>query len=416
MYGSVRSGILLFALAAICVGGAAEAFESYPVHQRDHGRPAAISAEALGDTFGRVDDPAFSAAPTFVDKGDSTSAFCTDAAINIAGSGPANPYPSLIGVAGTSGVITEVGLRLRNVLHTNTARLLLRLQHPSGPVVALNGSGFDPSMPPYPTATFADWRYSDRAQIYGLFGDNLSWTAPTGSNHYLPRDFAAPQLPPPGPASIPRQLLSSLEGLPAEGSWALWAAQAAGSDPQPLGTIADGWCLDLTTAAAAPGCYHTVEITGSLNAGDVQQAGRISRDGSPSLCGHPRVPATLENNIARRRDAHLLVNPSPNPVCVTATADFSGCGGNQTMLVLYSTYNPAQPHLNVIGESGYSTIGRVSFSTRLTGGQSYTAVVHEVDAGTGCPLYRIRLETNTCLPPAAGDRIFYSGFQLVIPI
>jgi hypothetical protein len=414
MYRKVWKGIVLAALWQAGGHGAVGAAEDWPQHQRDHGA-APVPALTADQTTQCAGDPQVSMPLPKAPRG-TTATFCNDSAINLAGDGAATPYPSTINVAGTGGVITDVAVRFRNVLHPNTSRLQLRLQHPNGQVVAINGSGFDAVDPPLPGALFSDWRYSDRAQIYAVFGDELSWTAPTDSHHYLPRNFATLDLPAPGPTATPRQLLTSLEGLSANGTWSLWAAQTTGVDPDPVGTIGDGWCLDITTAAASSDCYHTVEITGSLNAGDVQQAGRITRDGSPTLCGYPREALTLENNTAYRRDAHQLVNPSDHPVCVTATSDFTGCAGNQTMLVLYSNYNPAQPHLNVIGESGYSTIGRLTFSARLAANQPYTAVVHETDAGAGCPLYRIRLETNMCLPPPGGDRIFYNGFQFVIPI
>src|SRR5437868_6427054 len=70
-------------------------------------------------------------------------------------------------------------------------------------------------------------------------------------------------------------------------------------------------------------------IQGSINAGDVQQAGRITRDGQPSNCG-TLGNGGLENNTALRRDSHNFTNPFNETVCVKVEIDFSGCGGNQT--------------------------------------------------------------------------------------
>lgn len=347
-------------------------------------------------------------------EGAATTTFCNTNAINFPAAGAASPYPSVINVAGTNGVVTDVKLRFLDVLHTNTGSMQLRLQHPGGQVVAINGSGFIPNEPPLPAVSNVEWRFSDKAQIYALFQDTPRWTAPTESNQFLPRNFAPAVLPAPGPAATPRQLLSSLEGTGADGVWSLWAAQEPTDAPQATGLIANGWCLDVTTAPASPGCYYSTTRTGSLGPGDPQQTGRITRDGQPRLCTHTKS-VTLESNELLRYDSYDFTNPSSQPLCLTATADFTGCGGNQTMLVLYRNFNPAAPHMNVIGDSGYSTIGRISFSTRLAGNQSYTAVVHEVEPGQSCSNYTIRLEANTCLPPPAGDFIFANGFEIPPP-
>jgi hypothetical protein len=97
-------------------------------------------------------------------------------------------------------------------------------------------------------------------------------------------------------------------------------------------------------------------INGSITAGDVQQAGRRARDGRPSNCGSIGSGA-LENNTALRRDSHNFTNPYNETVCVKVEIDFSRCGA-QTQSAAYSTFNPANPALNVIGDSGYSTINK----------------------------------------------------------
>src|ERR1044072_1595998 len=102
-------------------------------------------------------------------------------------------------------------------------------------------------------------------------------------------------------------------------------------------------------------------IQGSLNVGDVQQAGRISRDGRPSNCGSIGSGG-LENKHAVRRGAHNFFNPFNETVSAKVEIDFSGCGGNQVQSVAYSNYNPANPAANVIGDSGYSTINKGSYS------------------------------------------------------
>ena len=135
---------------------------------------------------------------------------------------------------------------------------------------------------------------------------------------------------------------------------------------------------------------NPVQIQGSLNAGDVQQAGRVTRDGKPSTCGMLGSGA-LEDNAARRRDTHNFTNPLNETVCVKVEVDFTGCGGNQTQSIAYSSYNPANPALNIIGDMGFSTINKGSYSFQVGPNANFSIVVNEVEAGTGCPLYKLKV-------------------------
>lgn len=393
-------------------------------HQKDDpASPPAIAAAAtrlMDVEMPTAAAPAAAAPMCGVNKAlATTTRFCNPTALQFPGAGAASLYPSDIAVSNLTGVITDVDLVFPDVTHSDTSRLAVRLQHPNGQVIGITGSGFDVNDPPFPVVINAQWTFSDAAQIYALLtGSNgsPSYTVPTTSNRYLPRVFAPTALPAPAPTAVARQMLSSLEGLNPNGTWRLWAAQNTGSDPQPFGTIADGWCLDITTAPASGNCYFTATRTGSLNAGDVQQTGRLTRDGRPSLCGGPTKTPTLENTTAVRRDRYDFPAISAQPVCLTVTADFSQCGGNQTQIVAYRNYNPATPNTGHLADSGYSTVGNIAFSTRLAANQAFSIVVNEIDAGQGCSNYTFRLEADTCQPPPAGDQIFYSGFQLVIPV
>ncbi|MBN8739314.1 MAG: hypothetical protein J0H86_07375 [Xanthomonadaceae bacterium] len=420
----MRRILVLVSLSGMAAGVSAGRPADLSPHQMDDpASPPALTAAAtrLMDPQRPADAALAAAAPICgVNKAlATTTRFCNTAALQFPGAGAASQYPSDIVVSNLAGVVTDVDLVLADVTHTDTSRLAAYLQHPGGQLVGITGSGFDVNAAPFPLVINAQWTFSDSAQIYALLtGSNgsPSYTVPTTNNRYLPRVFAPPALPAPAPAAVARQMLSSLEGLNPNGTWRLWAAQNSGTDPQPFGTIADGWCLDITTAPAAGSCYFTTTRTGSLNAGDVQQTGRITRDGRPSLCGGPTKTPTLENTTAVRRDRYDFPAISAQPVCLTVTADFSQCGGNQTQIVAYRNYNPATPNTGHLADSGYSTSANIAFSTRLAGSQAFSIVVNEVDAGQGCGSYAFRLEADTCQPPPAGDQIFYSGFQLVIPV
>jgi hypothetical protein len=131
-------------------------------------------------------------------------------------------------------------------------------------------------------------------------------------------------------------------------------------------------------------------INGSITAGDVQQAGRITRDGRPSNCGS-NGSGGLENNTALRRDSHNFVNPFNETVCVKVQVDFSGCGA-QTQSAAYSNYNPANPALNVIGDMGYSTINKGTYSFQVGPNANFTIVVNDIeDDGVMCALYNLKV-------------------------
>ncbi|MEO6335043.1 MAG: FG-GAP-like repeat-containing protein [Pyrinomonadaceae bacterium] len=145
-------------------------------------------------------------------------------------------------------------------------------------------------------------------------------------------------------------------------------------------------------AIAQYSCVRAIDpvmIQGSLTAGDVQQAGRITRDGKPSTCLGDT--AVLENGIAVRRDTHNFVNPYNETVCVRVEQDFSGCGGNQVQSVAYSSYNPANPAANVIGDSGFSTISKGSYSFSVGPNSAFSIVLNEIEPNTGCPLYKLKV-------------------------
>lgn len=117
-----------------------------------------------------------------------------------------------------------------------------------------------------------------------------------------------------------------------------------------------------------------ISQTGSLTAADATQAGRVVRGGIPSTCiGKSN---TLQNTTAVNQDNYTF----NSPVTGCATVEFNGaaCGGATTQAVAYSTYDPANPASNVIGDFGFSTIGIASFSFPVTAGQNYTVVVHDI--------------------------------------
>ena len=128
---------------------------------------------------------------------------------------------------------------------------------------------------------------------------------------------------------------------------------------------------------------------GSITAGDGLQLGRLTRDGRPSTCLGDT--GALENNVAVRRDTHSFTNPYNETVCVRVEMDFTGCGGNQMQSAAYSNFVPLTPAANVIGDSGYSTINKGSYSFSVGPNASFSVGVNEVEANTGCPMYSLKV-------------------------
>jgi hypothetical protein len=144
-----------------------------------------------------------------------------------------------------------------------------------------------------------------------------------------------------------------------------------------------------------------VTVNGSLTPSDPQQTGRIVRDGDPSSC--MGKTNTLQNSTLVRYDSQTFANPTGQNACVTVDVNFNGCNFNTTGIAAYSTFNPANPAANVVGDLGFSTFETGSFSFSVATGASFTIVVHEIDAGTGCPNYSYKISYSTSCRQAGFD-------------
>ncbi len=143
--------------------------------------------------------------------------------------------------------------------------------------------------------------------------------------------------------------------------------------------------------------------SGSLTAGDPLQTGRVVRGGIPSTC--TGKSNTLQNTTPVNHDPYNFVAP----VTGCATVDFNAlaCGGATTQVVAYSTFNPAAPATNVIGDFGFSTTGNASFSFPVTSGVPFTVVVHDIletPTNAFCTNYTLTLSYRTGCRQAGYDR------------
>jgi hypothetical protein len=140
----------------------------------------------------------------------------------------------------------------------------------------------------------------------------------------------------------------------------------------------------------------TQTLTGSIAGGDASQTGRIVRDGHEHGCETPTAMPGLQNATPVAADVFILQNNHSETRCIVVEGDFSGCAGKSTQVNAYSSYDAANPATNVIGGTGFSTIGKATYGFQVAANAAFTLVVHETVAAAGCPAYSIKV-TNVPL-------------------
>ena len=180
-----------------------------------------------------------------------TTTFANSATVAIPGTGttgPGAPYPSNITVSGTSGTITNLTVKLKNLNHTFPSDIDMLLVGPSGQnsiIMSDVGSGTD--------LVNVDLVLDDAAA-------NMS-TAAIVSGTYKPTDLTTGDaFPAPAPAPSGNVPLNIFNGTSANGTWSLYIVDDSGGDS---GSMIDGWELNITTGASAvcPGVPKTFTIT-----------------------------------------------------------------------------------------------------------------------------------------------------------
>lgn len=141
-----------------------------------------------------------------------------------------------------------------------------------------------------------------------------------------------------------------------------------------------------------------IVVTGALDGSDLTQNGRTNRNGITGSCPTGKTN-TLFASTVLRRDSQTFTNPTGQNACVTVDFDATACGAT-TQMVAYSTYDPAFPGNNIISDFGFSTTGVATFGFPIASGASFTLVVHEITAGSGCAsyTYTVRYKTS-CQQP-----------------
>ena len=165
--------------------------------------------------------------------------FTNTTAIAIPDSGAAAPYPSTINVTGTSGTVTNVTVKLKNLSHTWGNDVDVLLVGPGGQKMRLMenaGTG---------ATTNSTLTFSDSAAVM------LPQTGALPSGTYKPTAYApATTYPAPAPAGPYGTTLAVFNGTGANGTWSLYVFD---DGPGDSGSFAGGWELSiLTTNCVAP--------------------------------------------------------------------------------------------------------------------------------------------------------------------
>ena len=173
--------------------------------------------------------------------------------IAVPDSGNASPYPSQISVAGLASNPSKITVTLKGISHTWPDDLDVLLVGPGGQKVLLmsdTGGGNDLNDV---TLTFDDTASA-----------NLPDSATIVSGTYKPTDFVTgDSFPSPAPAGPYGTALSAFNGLDPNGTWSLYVRDDEANDS---GSIAGGWSLNFTYAAAAVATADQTSVQDALPA------------------------------------------------------------------------------------------------------------------------------------------------------
>ena len=184
-----------------------------------------------------------------------------------------------------------------------------------------------------------------------------------------------------------------------------------------------GLALTLTSTNAAPNivtwqqstpvnsvdgggsCPSTLVFGGGILPTDEVQIGRLNRltPAMHSTCAVPKVcpgpSAGADASLPRHYDAYTLVNRTEQTTCITAELSTSCSLGAQPMYsaAYLGRFDPANLCENYVGDIGESPryIGMFyPYSFQVPAGATFTVVVNEVNADSGCGDYTLKITSE----------------------
>ena len=133
----------------------------------------------------------------------------------------------------------------------------------------------------------------------------------------------------------------------------------------------------------------TMVINGSLDATDLLQTGRLTRNLTIPSCQTSKTnPGIYDTGGARVYDSYTFTNYASTPTCISV--NLSGLSTSFIVVVYQNTYNPASPETNYLADAGNSG-SSLSFAQTIPAGATYIIVVHALDAGNIPGAYTLTL-------------------------
>jgi hypothetical protein len=141
-------------------------------------------------------------------------------------------------------------------------------------------------------------------------------------------------------------------------------------------------------------------INGSITTNDPVEINRISRNASVCVCTLPKTfPRTVSGEY--HYDAYTFTNASPADACVTVCVS-AACDVHTIMYL--GTFDSLNITNNYLGDAEYSTGtfpgSSFPFSCMVPAGATFTVVVNEVEADSGCENYTLTISGLPCPQPA----------------
>ncbi|MGA9768898.1 MAG: HYR domain-containing protein [Blastocatellia bacterium] len=278
-----------------------------------------IQPETLGKKFSPIRSELF-------------AQFCNTSTITINAAGIATPYPSNISVSGQTGLITSVTVTLNDINHTRPDDIDILLVGPGGQNAIIMSDVGGSIVASGVTLTLDD-----------AAANSLPDTGPLVSGTFKPTNAGGVDIfPAPAPPLSGASTLGIFNGIDPNGTWSLYLRDDTGLE---AGSIAGGWCLNITTEDVTP-CTLTCspDVT---QANDVGQCGAIVTYPAPTSSG---TCGTVSCSPA----SGSFFPIGTTPVTCSSTTGAT-CSFNVTVTGTCNTSNPCNSSAITINAAGIAT-------------------------------------------------------------
>jgi Fungalysin metallopeptidase (M36) len=142
----------------------------------------------------------------------------------------------------------------------------------------------------------------------------------------------------------------------------------------------------------------TQTFTGSNDATDATQTGRVYRNGIIAACGSVKPFDSFYDNSTRYYDSYTITNTTSSSQCINVS--LTGTNTTNLYFTMYSgSFNPASISTNFIGDPGASNDPMLASQT-IAAGATLTIVVHNVEIGLAAGAYTLTVGGAGATPAA----------------